>query len=51
MSTFPKDEHEPLVETGIPPEGEHLTVHKYKDADRVEAPDWYDDNINVGDDQ
>jgi hypothetical protein len=31
------------------PEAEHLTVEAYTDDDRVEAPPWYDDTINVGD--
>jgi hypothetical protein len=31
------------------PEDQHLEVAPYEDTDRVEAPDWYDDTINVGD--
>lgn len=32
-----------------PTEAQHLEVEPYDDAERVEAPDWYDDTINVGD--
>lgn len=31
------------------PEARHLEGEPYGDDDRVEAPDWYDDTINVGD--
>lgn len=33
------------------PDAKHLVVEPYGDEERVEAPDWYDDTINVGDDQ
>lgn len=32
-----------------PPEAQHLQVEPYGEDQRVEAPDWYDDTINVGD--
>lgn len=32
-----------------PPEARHLDVEPYGDDERVQAPDWYDDTINVGD--
>lgn len=31
------------------PEAQHLDAQPYDDEERVEAPDWYDDTINVGD--
>lgn len=30
-------------------EERHLEAVPYEESDRVEAPDWYDDTINVGD--
>ena len=27
----------------------HLEIGPYDDAERVEAPEWYDDEVNVGD--
>jgi len=27
----------------------HLDVEPYDETERVEAPDWYDDTVNVGD--
>lgn len=32
-----------------PDEAEHLTVEPYDDDEREQAPDWYDDDVNVGD--
>ena len=31
------------------PEVQHLEVEEYDDSDRVEAPEWYDDTIDIGD--
>lgn len=30
------------------PEARHLDVEEYPEDERVEAPPWYDDTINVG---
>lgn len=32
-----------------PPEAVHLEVVEYDESERVRAPAWYDDTINVGD--
>lgn len=31
------------------PEARHLDAEPYDEAERVTAPEWYDDTINVGD--
>lgn len=39
----------PAPEVEDAPEAQHLEVEDYTEGDLVEAPEWYDDTVNVGD--
>lgn len=37
-----------MADTETPEEATHLQVQPYKDSERSDPPEWYDDSINVG---